>query len=103
MDSPQPVIEPARRAPSAPSTRGFPAGPRIPPLAQSAAWVFRPVPFLQDCRRRFGETFTMRLAGLPAFVVVCDPAVIKEIFTGDPEIFHAGSANSVLKPILGRS
>jgi cytochrome P450 len=58
---------------------------------------------MEACRRRYGETFTMRLAGLPPFVVFTNPADIKEIFTGNPEIFHAGSANSVLKPILGRS
>ncbi len=72
-------------------------------LFQSAAWLFRPVRFLERARRAFGPTFTMRLAGLPPFVVLSRPSDIKEVFTGDPDVFHAGSANTVLKPILGRS
>ncbi len=70
---------------------------------QSGAWVFRPIPFLRACRARFGHTFTMRFAGLPPIVLFSRPADIKEVFTGDPEVFHAGSANLILKPILGRS
>ncbi len=93
------------RAPRTSAARSgtLPDGPRIPPLVQSAAWVFRPIPFLEHCRASFGDVFTMQLAGLPALVVMSNPSDIKEVFTGDPEIFHAGSANIVLKPILGRS
>jgi cytochrome P450 len=82
---------------------GLPPGPRIPGVAQSAAWVFRPIPFLTGCRARFGDTFTIRLAALPPLVALSNPSDIKEVFTGDPDIFHAGSANIILKPILGRS
>ncbi len=52
---------------------------------------------------QLGEVFTMQLAALPPIVMIADPAAIKEIFTGDPDVFHAGSANVVLKPILGSS
>lgn len=83
--------------------RGLPAGPRLPPLVQSAAWVYQPIRFLTACQRKFGDTFTMQLAGLPPLVILSKPSDIKQVFTGDPEIFHAGSANIVLKPILGRS
>jgi len=83
--------------------RGLPPGPRLPPIAQSAAWVFRPIPFITSCQRKFGDTFTMQLAGLPPLVILSRPSDIKEVFTGAPEIFHAGSANVVLKPILGES
>jgi cytochrome P450 len=83
--------------------QGLPAGPRLPPVAQSAAWVFRPIPFLNANRRKFGTSFTMQLAGLPPLVVLSRPSDIREVFTGDPEVFHAGSANVVLRPILGES
>ncbi len=82
---------------------GLPPGPRLPPAMQSAAWVFRPIQFLNANRRTFGTSFTMQLAGLPPLVVLSKPSDIKEVFTGDPEIFHAGSANVVLRPILGES
>ena len=34
-------------------------------------------------------------------VYVADTATVKEIFTGDPSVFHAGEANQVLEPVLG--
>ena len=34
-------------------------------------------------------------------VVTSDPATIKEVFTGDPNLLHAGAGNIVLQPILG--
>lgn len=85
------------------SSAGLPPGPTMPPLLQSASWVFRPVPYLERCRAQFGDTFTMQLAGLPKLVILSNPSDIKEVFLGDPNVFHAGSANVVLRPILGRS
>jgi cytochrome P450 len=85
---------------------GLPAGPRLPRLAQTAGWLFWPIRFLESCRRRYGGRFTM-LLGLdsrsPPLVALSDPAHVKEVFTGDPEVFHAGEANAILKPILGAS
>jgi cytochrome P450 len=57
---------------------------------------------MDEAQRRFGDAFTMRLAGMPApLVVVSHPEVIKEIFALGPEEAHAGKANLVLKPFLG--
>ena len=36
-------------------------------------------------------------------VYVADPAAIKEVFTGDNAILHAGEANDILKPVMGPS
>lgn len=85
------------------TTMPLPVGSRLPGVAQSASWVFWPIPFMEHMRRRYGGTFTLRLAGLPPIVVLSDPDVVKEVFTGDPEVFHAGRANIVLRPILGES
>jgi len=53
---------------------------------------------MDACRHRLGPTFTVRMAGLPPLVVLSDPAVVKEMLTGDPGVFHAGQANIALKP-----
>jgi cytochrome P450 len=79
----------------------LPPGPRLPPVVQVASWLFTPIPFIERCRRRYGATFTVRFAGFPPMVILSDPAAVKEVFTGDPEVFHAGQANIILKPILG--
>jgi cytochrome P450 len=45
--------------------------------------------------------FTLRLAGEPPWVMVSHPDVVKEIFTGPPELLHAGEGKQILVPALG--
>ncbi len=82
-------------------TAALPPGPRRPATLQTFAWVARPLPFLEACRRRYGDWFTVRLAKVGTFVFVADPAAIKEIFTGDPQLLRAGQANAPLAPVVG--
>jgi cytochrome P450 len=66
-------------------------------------WIARPVPFLERCRRRYGDFFTVRFP-VAKIVFVSNPETIKEIFTGDPDILHAGEANATpLEPLMGKS
>lgn len=81
----------------------LPDGPRIPPLAQTLLWLFRPTELMDACRRRYGETFTLRLAGFPPAVMFSTPDAIRDIFTGDPDVLLAGQDNAMLKPLLGES
>lgn len=59
--------------------------------------------FVSACRRRYGDVFTLRVAAMGTMVYLADPADIKVVFAGDPTIFHAGEANSVLSSMLGDS
>lgn len=59
--------------------------------------------FVSACRRRYGDVFTLRVAAMGTLVYLADPADIKVVFAGDPTIFHAGEANSVLSALLGDS
>jgi cytochrome P450 family 135 len=45
--------------------------------------------------------FTYRLAHEGTWVFLSDPEAIKQVFTGDPRLLHAGAANIVLLPVLG--
>ena len=76
----------------------MPPGPRLPHLLQ-ALLVIQGPPFLERCRRRYGDRFTLRLGRFGTYVYLADPADIKEIFHGDDTVFHAGEANA---PFLGR-
>lgn len=58
---------------------------------------------LAACRRRYGSTFTLRANGVDTLVYVTDQADIKAMFAGDPAVFHAGEANSLLAGLLGDS
>ncbi len=86
-----------------PNDAGLPPGPGWPVLVQSAALMrFRHWfhPYLQ---RRYGDVFTVRLipGGRP-LVFFTRPEHAREIFAGDPEVFHAGKGNAILGPIMGR-
>jgi cytochrome P450 len=66
-------------------------------------WVARPIAFLERCNRRYGDMFTVRFP-IGTIVFISDPAVIKEIFTGDPDVLHAGEANATpLEPLMGKN
>jgi len=81
----------------------LPPGPRAPALVQIARWVTRPIELMESCQQRFGDVFTWRAPGGVAFVIVADPALIKEVFAADPAVLLAGVGNAtVLEPMLGR-
>ena len=81
----------------------LPPGPTSPVAIQSARWTARPIALLERCARRYGDAFTLRLAGLGNVVVLSEPAALKEVFTGDPEALRAGEANAILEPVVGRN
>jgi cytochrome P450 len=64
--------------------------------------VLRPTHFLESCLRRYGDPFTLRLAHVKGLVVLTDPAAIKTVFSGDPDLLLAGEGNAILEPLVGR-
>ncbi|MGN6586487.1 MAG: cytochrome P450 [Solirubrobacterales bacterium] len=81
--------------------RGLPPGPRMPSALQTAIWSRKAQWFLEQSRARFGPMFTIRIAYEGDWVVITDPELVKQVFTGDPRVFHAGEGNQILRPILG--
>jgi len=81
----------------------LPPGPPLPAAVQTALMLRWWSAFAFACRRRYGEVFTVRLTGYGPGVYLSNPEHIKTVFAGDPRIYHAGEANSVLAGILGRS
>jgi cytochrome P450 len=61
----------------------------------------QPLQTLDYCQARYGDMFTYRLPYEGRWVFVSDPEAIKQVFTGDPRLLHAGEANIVLLPVLG--
>jgi cytochrome P450 len=79
----------------------IPDGPGGPAAAHAAQFFFRGEPFLEKARRTYGDTFTLKIPGGGSIVVTGDPAVVKQVFTGDPDILYAGQSNAILGPLLG--
>jgi cytochrome P450 len=62
----------------------------------------RPTATLEGLRR-YGTRCTIRLPFQPPFVVLSDPAAIKELFTAPADVLHPGAGARVLEPIVGRN
>ncbi len=80
----------------------LPPGPRWPSIVQSIALIRFRHRFVPAMHRRYGDVFTVRI--MPsgsALVLFTRPEHAKEIFAGDPEVFHAGKGNAILGPIMG--
>jgi cytochrome P450 len=61
-----------------------------------------PYGWMQSRRERYGDVFSSHFPFLGRVVYVADPALVKEVFAGDPAVFHAGEANAtVLGDALG--
>jgi cytochrome P450 len=70
----------------------------------AARFARRPLAFIENEWRRQGDVFRLRYPFFGELVYVTDPAVVGEIFTGDPSRFLAGEANAgPLEPVLGQS
>jgi hypothetical protein len=70
---------------------------------QTVRWWARPVPTFERYRARYGKRFTIRLMAAPPFVLLADPAEVKEVFTAPADVLHPGEGARVLEPIIGRN
>ncbi len=80
----------------------LPPGPRLPAAVQLLATWTRPTASLERLRR-YGRRVTVRLPFQPTFVILSDPADIKELFQAPPDVVHPGEGARVLEPIIGRN
>jgi cytochrome P450 len=60
------------------------------------------IPYQRWAQRRYGDVFSMKIIPLGRVVAISDPALVKEVLTGPPDVFHAGDSNRrFLRPVLG--
>jgi cytochrome P450 len=87
---------------SAPAS-ALPPGPRSPAWWQLVRFAGDPLGLLDECHRRYGDAFTLHVAGNGRFVMLSDPEVVREVLRGDPDVLHSGEANSVFIATVGRT
>jgi len=80
---------------------GLPPGPPYPSALQAVGFWTRPFAFLRQCRERYGKRFTIKLPGAPPFVMLTDPAEVKQVFTAPPDVLRPGEGARVLEPVVG--
>lgn len=85
------------------STPSLPAGPSSPAAWQLLRFAGSPLAMLDECQRRYGDTFTLNIAGNGRFVMLSDPKAVRDVFQGDSNVLHSGEANSLFIATVGRS
>jgi cytochrome P450 len=63
--------------------------------------VLWPSAFLDWCRRRYGDCFTIDTYAFGREIELANPELVRQIFTGDPDVLSAGEGNSILAPLVG--
>src|SRR3954447_4735358 len=81
----------------------LPRGPRYGKALTMLGWYFRPQALMRRCQQRFGDVFTLDVPHEGPWVMLSNPDDVKQVFTGDPRLLHAGEGNMILKPMLGSS
>ncbi len=79
----------------------LPPGPAESPAWQTARWLVRPIAFMESCRRRFGDAFSVRFVGFQTpLVMVSDPEAIRAVYGGREHGLPPGRT-AALRPIMG--
>ena len=78
----------------------LPPGPRMPRSLQAVGWTQRPLPWLEKCHGRYGDTFTLRIRHYGDWVILADPDDVKKVFTAGRAV-GVDTANPLLGPLLG--
>jgi cytochrome P450 family 135 len=75
----------------------------MPSAVQALGWSSRPLPFLERCAHRYGDTFTLRVRRGNPWVILTRPEDVKVVFTADAETVAASAveASPTLGPLLG--
>ncbi|HVX59710.1 MAG TPA: cytochrome P450 [Pirellulales bacterium] len=79
----------------------MPAGPNASAAWQLLRYTQSPLPFLEECARRYSDTFLVRFAGYGKFVMLSDPEAVQDVFRGDGRSLHSGEGNEFLIPTVG--
>jgi cytochrome P450 len=79
----------------------LPPGPDLAPALQTARWLTRPIAFLEDCRRKFGDTFGVMFLGFQSpMVMLSHPDALRALYTERAHGLPPGRTFA-LRPIMG--
>jgi cytochrome P450 len=82
---------------------GLPPGSRLTAAMQTYVLWSSPFAYLQWCRLRYGDRFTLRTTGHPPFVFFSEQEDIKALFNAPADALHPGEGGKTVEPIVGPS
>jgi cytochrome P450 len=86
---------------AAAADRPGPPGPKLPRFIQTFFFIFGSRWFIARMYRRYGPIVHLSTAFDSNFVMVFDPALVREVFRAPPDRLRAGEANEPLGAALG--
>ncbi|HEY7830417.1 MAG TPA: cytochrome P450 [Solirubrobacteraceae bacterium] len=85
------------------STTTLPAGPSEPPMVQTLRWLTRPISFLESCRRRYGDNFSVKFLSFQnPTVMLSDPEAIRALYSERKHGLPPGRSVALM-PVMGAS
>jgi cytochrome P450 family 135 len=94
------AVNPSRAEPVEASA-GLPPGPSAPPAVQTVTWLFRPIEFMDRCRRRHGDAFSVKFVGFQTpMVMVSAPDAIAALYKSRESGLPPGRTVA-LQPVMG--
>ena len=65
-------------------------GPKAPATIQVLNWIFRPMSYLTECAKTYGDLFTLKLqSNLPPMLFVHSPEAMQQVLSNDQKDLEA--------------
>ncbi|MDB9522111.1 cytochrome P450 [Dolichospermum circinale CS-1225] len=74
-------------------------------IIQVLNWIFRPMPYMVECAKKYGDVFALKLQGnLPPMLFVYSPEAMQQVLSNDQKELEApGDLNSIFEYLLGKN
>ncbi len=79
----------------------LPPAAHIPALLQTVGCRRWPIAYLQWCRERFGERFTVYPIDMPPLVFLSNPKEIRAVVSAPADVLHPGAGSAIIAPLIG--
>jgi cytochrome P450 len=83
--------------------RELPPTAPLPAALQTLACRRWPLGYLERCRARYGNSFTVYPIDMPPLVFLSDPQDVRVLLAASPSVLHAGAGGAVVTPLFGES
>ncbi len=81
--------------------RALPPAAPLPSALQTFACRIRPLEYLEWCRSRIGQRFTVYPVDMPPLVFLSNPKDIRTVLTAPLTVLHAGAGAAKTAPLFG--
>ncbi len=83
--------------------RELPPTMPIPSILQTLACRESFFSYVERCRGRYGNSFTVYPVDMPPLVFLCDPDDVQQMIAAPPTALHPGAGGTLLAPLIGAS